>query len=753
MSHEAYELISARSGVPTFSTLCCAGTVPRGRFRALHHAVASSEIKIAMNLHPPFCRAHKFDRAHQARRPWLENLEPRLALSGTSAGISSSGAEIKIEPTVLEEATPIWISEPSTGTGSTAGAEPQTYGQASPWGLSPAQIRNAYDVTNIAFGSITGNGAGQTIAIVDAYDDPSFVDSTSAGFSSSDLARFDQEYGLPDPPSFTKFNESGNTSALPGTDPVAPGTSGDWEEEEALDVEWAHAIAPGAAIDLVEASTDNGSDLYQAVVAAASLPGVSVVSTSWGSPEFAGEQAFDHDFTTPAGHQGVTFVASSGDAGSPGLYPAYSPNVLAVGGTSLTLNADGSYGSELAWDGSGGGTSTIEAEPSFQMGLQHTGMRTIPDVSFDADPVSGVSVYDSYNDTSGNTPWIELGGTSMAAPCWAGIIAIADEGRAIEGAPTLDGPSQTLSTIAALPAADFHDITAGSNGGYSAAPGYDEVTGLGTPVANLVVAGLASYDVAAGLSFVASIPPELTAGTPFNLTVAIDNSQGGLDSNYIGTVTLSLADGPAGSAIEGTTTVVVTNGIASFSGLMVTQAGSGYALMAHTAGPGTAASNQFTVNPAAPAHLVLTSATGVVSVGERLTVTAEVEDAFGNLISDYSGTTSLTFVRKAARASRHGIESAAIANGVAVFGSFRVNQKYLGDELQISSDGLNTAISSPVRVIRAAVNSSRTESRGPRAQPKTASPSVRKEIIVHTAEKPTREIKSHLTHRNHIAIR
>ena len=274
----------------------------------------------------------------------------------------------------------------------------------------------AYGYNGISFGTTAGNGAGQTIAIVDAYDDPALVDSTAPNFSTSDLAQFDRQYGLPDPPSFRKIDQTGGTSGLPGVDPAGAGVPGNWEEEEALDVEWAHAMAPAASIVLVECLSSGGPDLYAGAQMAAAMPGVSVVSMSWGSAEYAGETAFDGDFTTPAGHQGVTFVASTGDMGAPGLYPAYSPNVLAVGGTSLTLQADGTYGGESGWSNDGGGTSIFEAQPAYQQGVQATGKRTIPDVAMDADPQTGASVYDSYDDTNGAGPWMKTGGTSLAAP-------------------------------------------------------------------------------------------------------------------------------------------------------------------------------------------------------------------------------------------------------------------------------------------------------------------------------------------------
>ena len=190
----------------------------------------------------------------------------------------------------------------------------------------------------------------------------------------------------------------------------------------------------------------------------------------------------------------MTYVAASGDYGawSGVTYPSASPNVLAVGGTTLTLSASGSYGSESGWSGSTGGFSSFEAEPSYQTAtLQSAGLsdgaRTVPDVSLDADPSTGYSVYDSvpYDGESG---WFDVGGTSAAAPAWAGLVAIADQGLAIAGHGTLS-TNELLNELYSLPSSDFHDVTSGSNG-YSATAGYDLVTGLGTPRANLVVAGL-----------------------------------------------------------------------------------------------------------------------------------------------------------------------------------------------------------------------------------------------------------------------
>ncbi len=160
---------------------------------------------------------------------------------------------------------------------------------------TPAQVRDAY-----GFDKLSYDGTGQTIAIVDAYDDPNIA---------SDLKVFDQAFGLAAPPSFVKAPLANASGTVPKSNPV-------WAGEISLDVEWAHAIAPKAKILLVEAATSSWTDLINAVDYARKQSGVSVVSMSWGGPEFPGETAYDATFTTPVGHPGVAFVASSGDGGA-----------------------------------------------------------------------------------------------------------------------------------------------------------------------------------------------------------------------------------------------------------------------------------------------------------------------------------------------------------------------------------------------------------------------------------------------------
>ncbi len=346
--------------------------------------------------------------------------------------------------------------------------------------LVPAQIRSFYGLNQVMFNTGSGqsinlDGKGQTVAVVDAYDMPTI---------SNDVNVFSNYFGLP---------SASVQKATPQGQPAAD-TAG-WSFETALDVEYAHAAAPGANILLVEAKSDSLDSLLGAVDYARQQAGVVSVSMSWGTSEWPGETNYDSLFTTPAGHQGVTFVAATGDSGSKGgpAWPAVSPNVVAVGGTSLQM-ASGSTtgGQESGWSGSGGGMSWYEAEPSYQKGVQSTGYRTGPDVSLSADPRSGVYVYDSYDGG-----WFTMGGTSAATPIMAGLIAVADQGRALQGNSSLDGPTQTLPALYGAAktnySANFNDITTGSNG-FRAGRGYDLVTGLGSPHAPGLVATLMAVD-------------------------------------------------------------------------------------------------------------------------------------------------------------------------------------------------------------------------------------------------------------------
>ncbi|MBI3860588.1 MAG: S53 family peptidase [Planctomycetia bacterium] len=416
----------------------------------------------------------------------IESLEVRVVLSTGTTGAFTVGSLVRHD-------------------GGQEGFNPQ--GTAGPRGYTPAQIRHAYGFDQITFGGIPGDGAGTTIAIVNAYDDPNIA---------NDLHQFDLAYGLPDPPSFIKINQNGSTTNLPAPD-------AGWITEIALDVEWAHAIAPKANIVLVESTTSSYSDMYTAVNTARNYPGVSVVSMSWGSSEYSSERFDDRTFTTPNGHGGVTFVTASGDDGAPTSYPSASPNVLSVGGTTLRLDSSGNWTSESGWSGSGGGVSRYESQPSYQKGVvtQSTTYRADPDVAYDSDPSTGFGVYDSYNNGTA-TPWGQWGGTSDAAPQWSALIAIANQGRALSGKGALDGVSQTLPMLYSMSSSNFRDITTGGSTGspaYSATAGYDLVTGRGSPYANLVVRDLVGLPPGPTLTSIATLGTAYPQ-TPFGITYA-----------------------------------------------------------------------------------------------------------------------------------------------------------------------------------------------------------------------------------------
>jgi subtilisin-like proprotein convertase family protein len=409
---------------------------------------------------------------------YLEALESRQLLSAALPGFT-----VRRGP--LKAAAPPAIAHSTLARPQLPSAIPSATTPGANW-FTPEQLRRAYGMDQITFGSVTGDGSGQTIALIVAYHYPTAL---------ADLNAFSSYYNLPSlapytdagmtTPYFRQVSQTGGTN-YPATDPSGPGNGITWSMEAALDIQWAHAMAPGANIVLVEANSPAYTDLVSTGVNwARNQPGVSVVSMSFGSSEFGGQDLFDSYFTTPSGHGGVTFISSTGDFGSPAQFPATSNKVVGVGGTSLMIDSFGNYISETGWNGSGGGISTQVSRPSYQSGISLSSMRMSPDVSLVSDPNTGVAVYNSYD--YGGSPWFVIGGTSLAAPMFGGIMAVANQGRAMVGLPSLDGATGTLPKLYTLPAEDFHDVTWGSNGGFAAGPGYDLVTGLGTPVGNELV--------------------------------------------------------------------------------------------------------------------------------------------------------------------------------------------------------------------------------------------------------------------------
>lgn len=347
---------------------------------------------------------------------------------------------------------------------------------ADPSGTGATETTTGYTPQQVqARLGLTGDGTGQTVTIVDAYDYPT---------AEADLNHFAAHFGLPQ----TCDSVAHGTDCFDFQQVYASGTKpaadANWNEEEALDIEWAHSVAPHAKIVLVEAADASTAALYAGVDKAAALH-PAVISDSWGMSEFSEESFYD-------GHcdlADTVCTQSTGDDGYPAEYSSTSPYVLAIGGSTMQLDANGKTLGESAWNSTGGGLSYFEKRPAYQNGVQPSAYRATPDVSFDADPNTGVPVYTS---AGGAGEWLEVGGTSLSAPVWGAILADADQLRAAVGKPHLavagpqgDTAHRDVYALGSL----LNDVTTGSNGACgtecTAGPGYDTVTGLGSPLAGV----------------------------------------------------------------------------------------------------------------------------------------------------------------------------------------------------------------------------------------------------------------------------
>ncbi len=327
-----------------------------------------------------------------------------------------------------------------------------------PTGYGPAQLQTAYGLLAAA----ASNGAAQTVGIVDAYDNPNVE---------GDLAAYRSAFGLSPCTTgcFRKVDQFGGTA-------YPKGDVG-WGQEIDLDVEMASAICPNCHILLVEAASNSLADLGAAVNRASAL-GATVISNSYGAGEFAGETNYE----APYNHPGIAVTVSAGDSGYGAEFPAASRYVTAVGGTTLKLTSTGSRLSETVWSGTGSGCSAYVAKPSFQHDPS-CARRTIGDVAADADPNTGVAVYDSYGSTGGAN-WYVFGGTSVASPIVAATYALAGNAAGLTGA----------ASLYSAPGGSLYDVTSGSNGRCTSrrstagaylctgVTGYDGPTGNGTPI-------------------------------------------------------------------------------------------------------------------------------------------------------------------------------------------------------------------------------------------------------------------------------
>lgn len=318
---------------------------------------------------------------------------------------------------------------------------------SSPQGLNPADLQSAYQLPSSTAGS------GQTVAIVDAFDDPN---------AESDLATYRSQFGLAACTTangcFRKVNQSG------GTKPPRSNTG--WAEEISLDLDMVSAICPNCHILLVEASSSSFTNLAAAVNEAVAL-GANAVSNSYGGSESSSETSLAASYN----HPGTIITASSGDSGFGTQVPAAFNTVVAVGGTSLTRASNARGWTETAWSGAGSGCSSVISKPSWQKD-SGCARRTIADVSAVADPNTGVSVFDTFHESG----WLVFGGTSVASPIIASVYALAGNASSTNAASSLYSHTSSL-----------FDVTSGSNGSCSpsylctAGTSYDGPTGLGTP--------------------------------------------------------------------------------------------------------------------------------------------------------------------------------------------------------------------------------------------------------------------------------
>ena len=666
-----------------------------------------------------------------------ESLEQRIMLTASAS------------PDTLQVPTPILPTAPTPLQGVVS----------TPNSLGPQALVDSYDIDNIFFdvnGTVTaGDGAGQTIAIVDAYGSPTIV---------NDAVTFDQHWGLSNTDSNGKFfltvqalQPTVNTVQLPAT--VQAG----WAEEASLDVEWAHAVAPAAHILLVEAPSPTLLDMLDANVYAAAQTGVVTVSNSWGidnaDVDNPNEPAiYDGYLVTPDGHTdsdgltnaGVTFFAASGDVGGSINFPATSNNVIPVGGQ--TWSTDINFGQQNlgAWSGSGGGT-----DPNYTDKYQE------PYVAMDADPQTGVWVYDSTANQFGSSGWQVVGGTSLASPLWAGYFSIIDEGLELQGIPSLDtdqaieGGYQYNNSLFDGAGGDpdlqggllwLAELGIGQTSQEPLYPNWPDTTdedffGLGqhvqqndfplfshatnspvpnAPLENFVpsngntgfgapngeplardmvggpVGGSNITVIGTGLDYLQfATAPTGTEANSTLLPIVVDVEQplgAGIDTTYNGAVTIDFDPvSTPGGTLQGTTTVQAVNGVATFTGLTIKQIGT-YEFDVSAPNTIGAFSPSIVIAPAAADHLAFLEQPG--STWQFSTIPdfeVEVEDQYGNLVT--SDASNITVKEASGPAAvLSGATTVAAIGGIATFSGLTLNEG--GTYTFVATDGSLTSATS-----------------------------------------------------------
>jgi len=498
---------------------------------------------------------------------------------------------------------------------------------------TPAQIRAAYGFSTLptSYSGLSASaaaalGAGQTIYILDSNDNPNAL---------ADLNTFSSRFGLPActlQAASAPASKSGCTFSLVyvsssgAAASSAPAYDSGWATEIALDVQWSHAIAPLARIVLVEVATPSNVAIGGALKLINAM-GPGVVSMSFASPEGSWETSYDSLFTG----NGMSYFAATGDSGSGVGWPSSSPNVVAVGGTSLSYSGSGTR-SEVTWSKTGGGISAFEARPSYQGGVSVSGqttplMRVAADVAFNADPNTGQ--YVAVTAPGGSTTWYACGGTSLATPQWAALTAVANAMRVAASQSTLVTPQtalyQTVAANASLYASAFDDIVSGNDGACAwcaAKAGYDAPTGLGTPNAGTLLSALAGSKAAAAVVPAPVVPGgSLTVYAGKSLSVSLGVTQPAA-TGVSSTLNYTLSGAPSGMSVS-------SGGVLNWAAPVK---GSYSITVTATNSAGVSAKGVYVLTVAV-ANPVVATGTVTATAGMAISVPVMVSNAAGNAVS------------------------------------------------------------------------------------------------------------------------
>ena len=562
--------------------------------------------------------------------PVLPDTPSAIDADGSSSS-AHEAPQVKLIPEAVRRNSTSHLAVSKLVVGETVTMSPSASTAATTVYYRPAQIRAAYGLpalpasyANLSAAQLAQYGAGQTIYIIDSFDDQMIA---------GELGAFSQLFGLPACNSVTLAANASLPLSAPSKNScdfykiysgangtmsaTAPAYDAKWAVETALDVQWAHAMAPLARIVLIEAPNATFGGMTGAIQLANKM-GPGVVSMSFAGNEGSYVLGADSYFQAP----NMTYFAATGDSGAAVSWPAVSPNVMAVGGTTLNYSGTGAR-SEVAWSSTGGGISAFEPTPAYQTtksaGMQNYGFRAVADVAFNADPNSGQMTAVIPNQTTCSfcqVSWVIAGGTSLATPQWAGLAAIANAMRVQAGKGMLGDPHVALYTqiasTAATYAADFYDVATGNDGTCAVCvtkKGYDVPTGLGTPNASALINTLTGLQMASAPSVSGGYSISAIAGKAMTFTATVT------DANAY---TMSLQGAPNGMTINSKAVVTWNSPVAGTYTVNV---------VATDSKTGLTGQGVYTVFVATATVPIISSGTVAVTAGQALTFPVVVSDA------------------------------------------------------------------------------------------------------------------------------